>query len=310
MTETTKQTLDEKQLREMAQAEIDRWKTLMFGPVDELRINLSHPAQPAGDRVPMPTNAEQAEAMQKIGFKWLEQHAPERLAQPAPAQPQAASPEDMAVYNSIAAGYMAKPGMKLVHAGMLQLVRNCLSRDAEEGKQSRAEILQELDKATFDPPPAQPQGAVSEDWRKLAHQFDAQRMGAMWHLKAMLADPVAAADAARAFVAAEPSSRAQPQAAGEAVYQCQGADGRWTDQTRESYDYNVKHGQAVVRVLYTTPPASQQAAQAVPDWSECLRISEVPTVDEALRNFSEDATENNAVCIVQEVLRAAKGGQQ
>lgn len=54
---------------------------------------------------------------------------------------------------------------------------------------------------------------------------------------------------------------AQPAEGGEAVYQCQGADGRWTDQSRDSYDYNVKHGGGPVRVLYTAPPASQEQAQ-------------------------------------------------
>lgn len=56
----------------------------------------------------------------------------------------------------------------------------------------------------------------------------------------------------------QPAKAAQ---AGEAVYQCQGADGRWTDQSRDSYDYNVKHGGGPVRVLYTSPPASQERAQ-------------------------------------------------
>jgi hypothetical protein len=36
-----------------------------------------------------------------------------------------------------------------VDAGVLQLVRNCLQRDADEGKQSRKEILDELNKNTF-----------------------------------------------------------------------------------------------------------------------------------------------------------------
>jgi len=39
-----------------------------------------------------------------------------------------------------------------------------------------------------------------------------------------------------------------------AVYQYQYADGSWGDQTKDSHDYNVRHGQATVRVLYTSPP--------------------------------------------------------
>lgn len=40
----------------------------------------------------------------------------------------------------------------------------------------------------------------------------------------------------------------------EPVYQVQGADGRWTDQTKASYDYNSKHPSNRVRVLYTAAP--------------------------------------------------------
>ena len=40
----------------------------------------------------------------------------------------------------------------------------------------------------------------------------------------------------------------------EPIYQYQLASGAWIDQTKESHDYNVRHGQATVRVLYTYPP--------------------------------------------------------
>ena len=48
------------------------------------------------------------------------------------------------------------------------------------------------------------------------------------------------------------------QAVVEPVYQYQLANGNWIDQTKESYDYNVKHGQATVRMLYATPQAAAQ----------------------------------------------------
>ena len=41
-------------------------------------------------------------------------------------------------------------------------------------------------------------------WRELALQFDAQRMQALAHIRALLADPVKHADAASAFLAAPP----------------------------------------------------------------------------------------------------------
>lgn len=40
----------------------------------------------------------------------------------------------------------------------------------------------------------------------------------------------------------------------EPVYQYQLASGAWIDQAKDSYDYNVKHGQDTVRVLYTEAP--------------------------------------------------------
>jgi hypothetical protein len=47
------------------------------------------------------------------------------------------------------------------------------------------------------------------------------------------------------------------------------------------------------------------------EWAECLRISELPEIDEALRLFAEGETsEDQAVCIVQAVRRAALAAQQ
>ena len=43
---------------------------------------------------------------------------------------------------------MSNKHMVLVDAGALQMVRNALKRDVESGNQARAEMLDELDKAT------------------------------------------------------------------------------------------------------------------------------------------------------------------
>jgi hypothetical protein len=48
-----------------------------------------------------------------------------------------------------------------------------------------------------------------------------------------------------------------------AIYQYQLASGSWIDQTKNSYDYNVRHGQATVRVVYTTPQPQQAEKQDV-----------------------------------------------
>jgi len=42
------------------------------------------------------------------------------------------------------------------------------------------------------------------------------------------------------------------------------------------------------------------------EWAECLKVSELPDVDEAIKNFTEDATEDNAVCMVRAIMRATK----
>jgi hypothetical protein len=49
---------------------------------------------------------------------------------------------------------------------------------------------------------------------------------------------------------------AQPEQ--EPIYQYQMANGSWIDQTKESHDYNVRHGQATVRVVHTAPPQLEQ----------------------------------------------------
>ena len=41
------------------------------------------------------------------------------------------------------------------------------------------------------------------------------------------------------------------------IYQYQLANGNWIDQTKESYDYNVRHGQATVRILYAAPSTKE-----------------------------------------------------
>jgi len=64
-----------------------------------------------------------------------------------------------------------------------------------------------------------------------------------------------------------------------------------------------------VRSKAEQKPRDTVAAPAAPTWDEALRISEVPEVDEALRNFANgENTEDQAVCIVQAVMKAAQGG--
>ena len=73
---------------------------------------------------------------------------------------------------------------------------------------------------------------------------------------------------ARAAIAAQPVQVDQ-----ELVYQYQLANGSWIDQAKESYDYNIKMGQANVRVLCAAiaqpvqPPSDRAtvAMKSMPD---------------------------------------------
>lgn len=107
---------------------------------------------------------------------------------------------------------------------------------------------------------ATPEPDEEDQWRDVALRFDKHRMQALWHLNAMLKDPVKHADSVRQFLK-DPThpAAATPEPVGEVVYQLQSGDGKWIDQTRASYDYNVKHGNSV-RVLHTHP------APGVPEW--------------------------------------------
>ena len=47
------------------------------------------------------------------------------------------------------------------------------------------------------------------------------------------------------------------------------------------------------------------AMQALDEWNEAQRICDLPGVDEALRNFGDDPTGDNATCVVRAALRAS-----
>lgn len=50
--------------------------------------------------------------------------------------------------------------------------------------------------------------------------------------------------------------------------------------------------------------AGAAPVKSEPTWDEALRISELPDIDEAIRNLIEDGTENNAVCLIRMVIAA------
>jgi hypothetical protein len=85
---------------------------------------------------------------------------------------------------------------------------------------------------------------------KLALEALAVRFSEGWHegIKIDASDIMLLNEAAQAL--------AQPEQ--EPIYQYQMANNSWIDQTKESHDYNVRHGQATVRVVHTAPPQPKQ----------------------------------------------------
>lgn len=61
-------------------------------------------------------------------------------------------------------------------------------------------------------------------------------------------------------------------------------------------------GYATHQVWDAEAPAWELPDQAA--WVDCLDVANVPQVHEALGNFSEDSTEDNAVALIQRVLGA------
>jgi hypothetical protein len=69
------------------------------------------------------------------------------------------------------------------------------------------ELMDKYEALRPTPPTAQPapvQQPVENEWRKLALRFDAHRMSALAHLRAMVQDPAKHADVAREFLSAPP----------------------------------------------------------------------------------------------------------
>lgn len=56
-------------------------------------------------------------------------------------------------------------------------------------------------------------------------------------------------------------------------------------------------------------PVLKSFDSGTPNWTQCQKISDVPAVHEALRAFSEDSTEDNAVCIIQAIISALDTNQ-
>ena len=76
------------------------------------------------------------------------------------------------------------------------------------------------------------------------------------------------------------------------IYQYQLANGNWIDQPKESYDYNVKHGQATVRVVYLAAPSTSQTKQVLEKFDELAALKAAPSTSPAfLDQFSADPTQ-------------------
>lgn len=73
--------------------------------------------------------------------------------------------------------------------------------------------------------------------------------------------------------------------------------------TINGVNMTCRHTQPLALAPENVPELPSRYAE--PSWHECLQISEDPEVDEALRGFAEgETTEDQAVCIVQAVIKA------
>ena len=94
-----------------------------------------------------------------------------------------------------------------------------------------------------------------------------------------------------------------------AIYQYQLASGSWIDQTKNSYDYNVRHGQATVRVVYTTPQPQQAEKQEPVPWQGCDLDGMVEAFDRVIEAhfFRKNPFHNPIDADAQMALRILRG---
>lgn len=207
-------------------------------------------------------------------------------------EPKPASPSDMKIYQAIADNYHAgvaaagaspaQPSESAEHWHSLY-IKKC--QELHDEKARLGAEIETLELAAIDDaeryavPPSQ---ALSLDLlerlsKTLTRLGYATPEGGMEHFNADLANqlyslcravdslfdreqPPAPSDTAITYMTGYGDGREWAQTSQavvvEPVYQYQLANGNWIDQTKESYDYNVKHGQATVRMLYATPQAA------------------------------------------------------
>lgn len=73
----------------------------------------------------------------------------------------------------------------------------------------------------------------------------------------------------------------------EPIYQCQDSTGKWTDQAKHSYDYNVKHGSATVRVVYLAPQPAQRKPLTLEEIENIIPDDDTPmSLGEAFVKFA------------------------
>lgn len=176
---------------------------------------------------------------------WVETSAPpQRLDWSDTQQATPATPEDMKVYDGIAAGYFA-----------------------------------DTQQAT-----PEPDDDDDDKWRDVALRFDKHRMQALWHLNAMLQDPVKHADIVRQFLK-DPThpAAATPEPVGEPFAWTSMGQIRFTPPTQDHDTYTalsytrpapgVPEGwrNVIAGTLKTDPWDSARVADYNSGWNDCQR---------------------------------------
>lgn len=75
----------------------------------------------------------------------------------------------------------------------------------------------------------------------------------------------------------------------EPVYQYQKSDGSWVDQSKLSYDYNIKYGASTVRILYTNP-APAEVREPLTDEAKAVIDAARTAMDDSVEAYDSEGS--------------------
>lgn len=75
----------------------------------------------------------------------------------------------------------------------------------------------------------------------------------------------------------------------EPVYQYQKSDGSWVDQSKLSYDYNIKYGASTVRILYTRA-ATAEVREPMTDEAKAVIDAARTAMDDSVEAYDSEGS--------------------